>query len=78
MARRPTQPQVQTLERIRQGYPPNATETERRGLRPLSLASFDSSVQGEMVICHRVVRDGSQLGRTELFRIYPDGFASQH
>jgi hypothetical protein len=78
MPRRPTSPQVATLERIRLGYPPNATPDECRRISPLPVATFDSAVTGEIVQCHRVVHTSAQLGRTELFRVSPDGFATQH
>lgn len=79
MARRPTEPQMATMRRIEAGYPPNATDQEMAAMQPLLVAKgcFQASVKAEDVVCHRVILNGHPLGRTELFRIYPDGFGKQ-
>lgn len=79
MARKMTPAQLDTVTRLRDGMPPNASHwSELRGVTPLPIVTFEHSVMPEAVLCHRVVSDGSQLGRTELFRIARDGFATQH
>lgn len=72
MARKMTPAQTRVLDQIRTGSLPTDT-------RPLQIASTGESVLGGVVMCHRtVLTDDPLVGRTELFRIQPDGELSQH
>lgn len=79
MARRPTPQQAVVLENIERGTP-----VDRLLGRPfivgwVEVVAFSWWQSGDCIMTHRTVTtDNPMVGRTELFRVYPDGRITQH